>query len=60
MFWLPEFLLMLARSRETRKSVRRWICRDTQVVCEGRGQLVGCVVHGISSDGVRLSFKGAA
>ena len=47
---------MLARSRESRKSVRRWMRRDAQVVFEGQEQLIGCVVHDISNGGARLSF----
>jgi len=47
---------MLARSRESRKSVRRWMRRDAQVVFEGQEQLIGCIVHDISNGGARLSF----
>jgi hypothetical protein len=47
---------MLARSRESRKSVRRPMRRDARVVFEGHEQSVGCVVHNISNGGARLSF----
>jgi hypothetical protein len=47
---------MLARSRESRKSVRRWMRRDAQVRFEGHEQLISCVVHDISNGGARLSF----
>jgi hypothetical protein len=47
---------MLARSGESRKSVRRRMHRDAQVVFEGHEQLLDCVVHDISNDGARLSF----
>jgi hypothetical protein len=47
---------MLARPRESRKSVRRWMRRHAQVILEGHEQLIGCVVHDISDSGARLSF----
>ena len=47
---------MLARSRESRKNVRRQMRRDAQVVFEGHEQSIGCVVHNISNGGARLSF----
>jgi hypothetical protein len=47
---------MLARSRESRKSVRRWMRRDAQVIFEGHGQPIRCVVHDISNGGARVSF----
>src|SRR5580692_7468153 len=47
---------MLARSRESRRNVRRWMRRDAQVIFEGHEQFIGCVVHDISNGGARLSF----
>ena len=47
---------MLARSRESRKNVRRRMRRDAQVIFEGREQSIGCVVHDISNGGASLSF----
>jgi|HubBroStandDraft_6_1064221.scaffolds.fasta_scaffold15454_4 hypothetical protein len=47
---------MLARTRESRKSARRWMRRDAQVIFEGHEQHIGCVVHDISNGGARLSF----
>jgi hypothetical protein len=47
---------MLARSRESRRSTRRWMRRDAQVIFEGHEQFIGCVVHDISNGGARLSF----
>ena len=47
---------MLARSRESRKNVRRPMRRDAQVVFEGHEQSIGCIVHNISNGGARLSF----
>ena len=47
---------MLARSRESRKNVRRQMRRDAQVVFEGHEQSIDCVVHNISNGGARLSF----
>src|SRR5580704_3815895 len=49
---------MLARSRESRKSTRRWMRRKAQVIFEGQQQCVGCVVHDISNGGARLGFMG--
>jgi hypothetical protein len=49
-------LVMLARSRESRKSARRWMRRDAQVIFEEHEQLIDCVVHDISNGGARLSF----
>jgi hypothetical protein len=47
---------MLARSRESRKSARRWMRRDAQVIFGGQEQVIDCVVHDISNGGARLSF----
>jgi hypothetical protein len=47
---------MLARSRDSRKSARRWMRRNAQVIIEGHAQPIGCVVHDISNGGARLSF----
>src|SRR5580692_7958474 len=47
---------MLARSRDSRKSARRWMRRDAQVIIEGHEQPIDCVVHDISNGGARLSF----
>ena len=47
---------MLARSRESRKNVRRRMRRDAQVLFEGHEQPIGCVVHNISNGGASLSF----
>jgi len=47
---------MLARPRESRKSARRWMRRDAQVIFEGHEQFIGCVIHDISNGGARLSF----
>ena len=47
---------MLARSRDSRKSARRWMRRDAQVIIDGHVQPIGCVVHDISNGGSRLSF----
>ena|ERR1700741_4749487 len=47
---------MRARSRENRKTVRRRMRRDAQVVFVGHEQPLDCVVHDISNDGARLSF----
>jgi hypothetical protein len=47
---------MLARSRESRKNVRRRMRRDAQVIFEGCEQSIGCVVHDISNGGASLSF----
>jgi PilZ domain len=51
-----EFFVMLARTPESRKSARRWMRRDAQVIFEGHEQLIDCVVHDISDGGARLSF----
>jgi hypothetical protein len=51
-----EFLVMLARSQESRKNVRRRMHRDAQVVFEGHEHPVDCVVHDISNGGARLTF----
>jgi len=48
--------VMLARSRESRKSVRRWMRRDAQVIFEGHEKPIRCVVHDMSNCGARLSF----
>jgi hypothetical protein len=47
---------MLARPRESRKSVRRWMRRHAQVILEGHEQLIDCIVHDISDGGARFSF----
>jgi hypothetical protein len=47
---------MLARPRESRRGVRRWMRRDAQVIFDGHEQLIGCVVHNISNGGARLGF----
>ena len=47
---------MLTRARESRKSARRWMRRDAQVIFEGHEQFIGCVIHDISNGGARLSF----
>src|SRR5580704_5027253 len=47
---------MLARSRDSRKSARRWMRRAAQVIIGGHEQPIGCVVHDISNGGARLSF----
>jgi hypothetical protein len=39
-----------------RKSERRWMRRDAQLIFEGHKQAICCVVHNISNDGARLSF----
>jgi hypothetical protein len=47
---------MLARSRESRKSVRRWMRRDARVIFEAHKVPIHCVVHDPSKGGARLSF----
>jgi hypothetical protein len=49
---------MLARSRQSRKSTRRWMRRNAQVMFEGYEQFIGSVVHHISNGGACLSFTG--
>ena len=47
---------MLARPRESRKSVRRWMRRHAHLLIEGHEQTISCLVHDISNGGARLSF----
>jgi PilZ domain len=47
---------MLARSRESRKSVRRWMRRGAHVMFKGHPQPIRCLVQDISNGGARLSF----
>jgi hypothetical protein len=47
---------MLARSRESRKSMRRWMRRDAEVILEPHKLPIRCVVHDLSNGGARLSF----
>jgi PilZ domain len=47
---------MLARSRESRKSLRRWMRRDAHIVFKTHGQPIRCVVRDLSHGGARLSF----
>jgi hypothetical protein len=47
---------MLARSRESRKSVRRWMRRDAEVIFEPHKLPIRCVVHDLSNGGAPLSF----
>ena len=49
---------MLARSRDSRKSARRWMRRDAQVILEAFEQPIRCTVHDLSDGGARLSFAG--
>ena len=52
-----ELAVMLARSRESRKSMRRWMRREAEVILEPHKSPIGCVIHDISNDGARLSFN---
>ena len=47
---------MLARSRESRKSARRWMRRDAHIIFKAHGQPIRCVVRDLSSGGARLGF----
>ena len=47
---------MLARSRESRKSVRHWMRRDAEIIFEPHKLPIRCVVHDLSNGGARLSF----
>jgi hypothetical protein len=47
---------MLARSRESRKSLRRWMRRDAHVIFKAHGQPIRCVVRDLSNGGARLGF----
>ena len=47
---------MLARSRESRKNVRRWMRREAEVIVEPHKLPVRCIVHDLSNGGARLSF----
>jgi PilZ domain len=44
---------MVARSRESRKSARRWVRHDAQIILDTHVR-VQCVVHDISDGGARL------
>jgi hypothetical protein len=47
---------MFARSRESRKSVQRWMRREAKVILEPHKLPIRCVVHDLSNGGARLSF----
>jgi PilZ domain-containing protein len=47
---------MLARSRESRKSMRRWMRREAEVILEPHKLPIRCVIHDLSNGGARLSF----
>jgi hypothetical protein len=47
---------MLARSRESRKNVRRWMRREAKIILEPHKLPIRCVVHDLSDGGARLSF----
>lgn len=48
---------MVARSRESRKSERRWVRHDAHIILDTRTQ-VRCILHDISDGGARLSLPG--
>jgi hypothetical protein len=48
---------MLARTPETRKSARRWMHRDAEILLNEHNQPIRCVIHDISDGGARISFK---
>ena len=47
---------MLARSRENRKSVRRWMRRGAHVVFDAYEQPIRCEIYDLSNGGARLGF----
>ena len=47
---------MLARSRESRKNVRRWMRRQAEVIVESHKLPIRCVIHDLSNGGARLSL----
>jgi hypothetical protein len=47
---------MVARSRESRKSARRWVRHDAQIILDTHVQ-VRCVLHDISDGGARLCLS---
>ena len=47
---------MLPRSRESRKSERRWMRREAEVILEPHKLPIRCVIHDLSNGGARLSF----
>ena len=48
---------MLARSSESRRSVRQWMQRRAQIAFKDCDQPVRCVIHDMSDGGARLSFE---
>jgi hypothetical protein len=47
---------MLARSRESRKSVRRWMRRGAHIVFDACEQPIRCEIYDLSNGGARLGF----
>jgi hypothetical protein len=57
-YWVEcsEFDVMLARSRESRKSVRRWMRRGAHVIFDACEQPIRCEIYDLSNGGARLGF----
>lgn len=51
---------MPARTRESRKTARRWGRRDAQIIFGARLEPLRCVLHDISDGGARLGFTDRA
>jgi hypothetical protein len=51
-----KFAVMLARSRESRKSERRLMRRDARVIIEAHDNPIRCVIYDLSNGGARLCF----
>src|SRR5262249_36578187 len=51
---------MLARTSEGRRSARRWVRRNVQIIVGTHVQQTQCVLQDISDGGARLSFRGRA
>jgi PilZ domain len=48
---------MVSRSRESRKSERRWVRHEAHIILDAHTK-VRCVLHDISDGGARLSLPG--
>jgi hypothetical protein len=48
---------MLARTPEARRSERRWMQRDAEILFEAHSQPIRCVIHDMSEGGARIGFK---
>jgi hypothetical protein len=52
-----DFAAMLSRSRENRKSERRFMRRDAQVIFGAHEQPIRCVIQDLSDGGARLCLN---